>query len=151
MQRESAPLRAAWAVLGVPAGPTSDQVTRAYRRLARSTHPDVSTNADAAARFDDVTNAYRLAVEVARRQETERAPVLPPVDPFGSGPPAARTDTHCGPPDVWLVAGPARVRPLSTGVPSSNVEPTLLEHLTAGFFRTQRATGQPSCLAIRWW
>ena len=150
MQCESAPLRAAWAVLGVPAGPTSDQVTRAYRHLARSTHPDVSTNADAAARFDAATNAYRLAVEVARRQETERAQAIPPVPAAGSGPPVARTDSHLSPADVWLVAGPVRVRPLSPEVPSSSVEPTLQGHLMAGSFRNQGATGRPSRLVIRW-
>ena len=35
-------VEAAWAVLGLTADADRDQVTRAYRRLALSTHPDVS-------------------------------------------------------------------------------------------------------------
>ena len=63
-------LEAAWAVLGLAAGADRDQVTSAYRRLARATHPDVSPTPDAAARFAAVANAYRRAVEAARGQET---------------------------------------------------------------------------------
>ena len=63
-------LEAAWAVLGLAAGADRDQVTSAYRRLARATHPDVSPTPDAAARFAAVANAYRRAVEATRGQET---------------------------------------------------------------------------------
>jgi hypothetical protein len=58
-------LEAAWALLGLAAGADRDQVTRAYRRLARATHPDVSPAPDAAARFSTVADAYRRAVEAA--------------------------------------------------------------------------------------
>ena len=63
-------LEAALAVLGLAAGADRDQVTSAYRRLARATHPDVSPTPDAAARFAAVANAYRRAVEAPRGQET---------------------------------------------------------------------------------
>jgi DnaJ-class molecular chaperone len=64
-------LEDAWAVLGLGADADRDQVTSAYRRLARATHPDVSPTPDAAARFAAVAHAYRRAVEATRRQETE--------------------------------------------------------------------------------
>lgn len=63
-------LEDAWAVLGLAADADRDQVTRAYRRLARATHPDVSPTPDAAARFAAVARAYRRAVEATRGQET---------------------------------------------------------------------------------
>ena len=66
-------LEAAWAVLGLTADADRDQVTRAYRRLALSTHPDVSPRPDAAARFAAVTNAYRRVVEAAGGSFTGQA------------------------------------------------------------------------------
>lgn|SRR6187200_700477 len=63
-------LEAALALLGLAAGADRDQVTSAYRRLARATHPDVSSTPDAATRFAAVSNAYRRAVEATRGQET---------------------------------------------------------------------------------
>jgi hypothetical protein len=66
-------LEAAWAVLGLAADADRDQVTRAYRRLALSTHPDVSPLPDAAARFAAVTNAYRRVVEAAGGSFTGQA------------------------------------------------------------------------------
>ena len=47
-------------VLGIPAGSDHEAVASAYRRLARATHPDVSPEPDAAARFAAVTAAYRV-------------------------------------------------------------------------------------------
>jgi hypothetical protein len=47
-------------VLGIPADSDRQRVTDAYRRLARLTHPDVSSAPDAAERFAMVTAAYRL-------------------------------------------------------------------------------------------
>ena len=61
-------LGAAWGVLGLAADADRVQVTRAYRRLARVTHPDVSPNPDAAARFAAIANAYRRAIEAVQEQ-----------------------------------------------------------------------------------
>jgi curved DNA-binding protein CbpA len=47
-------------VLGIPAGSDRDTVNNAYRRLARVTHPDISSEPDAAERFATVAAAYRL-------------------------------------------------------------------------------------------
>ena len=50
-------------VLGIPAGSGREAVASAYRRLARATHPDVSPEPDAAARFAAVTAAYRVVCQ----------------------------------------------------------------------------------------
>jgi DnaJ domain len=48
-----------YAVLGVPRDASDDQIERARRRLSREYHPDVNPAPDAAARFDEVQQAYR--------------------------------------------------------------------------------------------
>lgn len=53
--------RAAFRLLGIPAGSDMEAVVHAYRRLARVTHPDVSRDPEAADRFATLTAAYRLA------------------------------------------------------------------------------------------
>jgi hypothetical protein len=50
----------AFRVLGIPVDSDRDAVARAYRTLARATHPDISDDPDAADRFATVAAAYRL-------------------------------------------------------------------------------------------
>ena len=115
-------LEAAWALLGLAAGADHDQVTRAYRRLARATHPDVSPAPDAATRFSTVANAYRRAVEAARvgapgRGEVEATvPRAPRPGWSGTG----FTTVGAGarpigrpyrPGNAPIVAGPVHIRP----------------------------------------
>lgn len=52
----------AFRLLGIPAGSDRATVTRAYRRLARATHPDVSHDPQAAERFAALARAYGLLV-----------------------------------------------------------------------------------------
>ena len=47
-------------ILGVAREATGDEVKRAYRKLARKYHPDVSKEADAEARFKEVNEAYEV-------------------------------------------------------------------------------------------
>ncbi|WP_082563753.1 MULTISPECIES: J domain-containing protein [unclassified Nocardioides] len=54
----------AFEVLGIPVDSDADAVAHAYRRLARVTHPDVSAEPEAAARFAALAAAYRLASQV---------------------------------------------------------------------------------------
>jgi hypothetical protein len=53
-------------LLGVTASSDPASVVRAYRRLARANHPDVSTEPDAAQRFARITEAYRLVRDQAQ-------------------------------------------------------------------------------------
>ncbi|GGD84454.1 molecular chaperone DnaJ [Microbacterium murale] len=45
-------------VLGVSRDATTDEIKKAYRKLARQLHPDVNPGEDAAERFKSVTHAY---------------------------------------------------------------------------------------------
>ena len=54
-------------ILGVPRGATQDDVKRAYRKLARKYHPDVSKDADAEARFKELGEAYAVLKDPEKR------------------------------------------------------------------------------------
>lgn len=123
----------AFRVLGIPTDSAQDAVAHAYRRLARMTHPDVSSDLGAADRFAEVAAAYRLlsadptttsiAVRVAAPQpEDERWAADSvggegPKDWYGSplsrraAPVAGRREgrRRDSPP---IVAGPAWISPL---------------------------------------
>lgn len=112
---------AALGVLGLPAGATPEQITRAYRRLARATHPDVVGDTDPAAgdRFAVISDAYHslasapsaVAAPGERSAPAERsaAEERAPEERAPSRPtrPAPRA---WGP--ATIVAGPVVVRPL---------------------------------------
>jgi curved DNA-binding protein len=53
--------------LGVERTATADEIKRAYRRLARKYHPDVSKESDAEARFKDVQEAYQVLKDPEKR------------------------------------------------------------------------------------
>jgi HEAT repeat protein len=53
-------------VLGLPAGSGRAQIQAAYRRLARTFHPDLNHGAGAVGRFREVTEAYRRLEELWR-------------------------------------------------------------------------------------
>lgn len=56
-----------YAALGVAPDATQDQIKRAYRKLARQYHPDVSQEANAEARFKEVAEAHEALIDVERR------------------------------------------------------------------------------------
>lgn len=54
-------------ILGVPRAATLDEIKRAYRKLARKYHPDVSKEPDAEARFKEVGEAYEVLKDAEKR------------------------------------------------------------------------------------
>jgi curved DNA-binding protein len=56
-----------YALLGVPRTATQDEIKRAYRKLARKYHPDVSKEPDAEARFKEVAEAYEALGDAEKR------------------------------------------------------------------------------------
>jgi len=54
-------------VMGVKRDATQDEIKRAYRKLARKYHPDVSKQADAEARFKEVGEAYEVLKDPEKR------------------------------------------------------------------------------------
>jgi molecular chaperone DnaJ len=56
-------------VLGVSREATTDEIKKAYRRLARELHPDVNPGAEASERFKEVTHAYDVLSDAKQRQQ----------------------------------------------------------------------------------
>ncbi|TCS70537.1 curved DNA-binding protein [Sulfuritortus calidifontis] len=56
-----------YAVLGVPREATADEIKKAFRRLARKYHPDVSKEADAELRMKEVNEAYAVLSDPEKR------------------------------------------------------------------------------------
>ena len=72
-----------YAVLGVAKSASSDEIKKAYRKLARELHPDKNPgDAKAEARFKEVSEAYGVLSDETRRREYDEARSL-----FGGGMP----------------------------------------------------------------
>lgn len=59
-------------VLGVQRGASPDEIKRAFRRLARQYHPDVSGETDAEERFKEINEAYRVLSDGEKRAAYDR-------------------------------------------------------------------------------
>ena len=55
-------------ILGVSKTATQDEIKRAYRKLARKYHPDVSKEPDAEAKFKEVAEAYEVLKDPEKRK-----------------------------------------------------------------------------------
>ncbi len=75
-------------VLGVAETATAKEITKAYRKLARDSHPDTHPG-DAAAedRFKEVSAAYDVLGDETKRKEYDEVRRLGPVGGFGPGGP----------------------------------------------------------------
>jgi curved DNA-binding protein CbpA len=111
-------------VLGVPADASRAEIARAYRQLARGAHPDTQgTDPAAAGRFQQITEAYRILGDPARRARYDRAHPRParrgrdtgsgPGQPQPGQPQAVpvrmRPSRPASRPPIW--AGPVHVEP----------------------------------------
>jgi molecular chaperone DnaJ len=59
-------------LLGVPRGADEQQIKKAFRRLARQLHPDVSDAPDAEVRFREISEAYEVLSNAETRQLYDR-------------------------------------------------------------------------------
>jgi molecular chaperone DnaJ len=71
--------------LGVPSTATDKEITRAYRKLAKAHHPD--TNPGSEERFKEISSAYDVLGDAAKRKEYDEVRRLGPLGGAFSGGP----------------------------------------------------------------
>lgn len=59
-------------ILGVPREATAEDIKKAFRRLARKYHPDVSKEADAEARMQEINEAHTVLSDAEKRAAYDR-------------------------------------------------------------------------------
>jgi len=59
-------------VLGVPKGAKTEDVKKAYRRLARQYHPDLNKGADAERRFKEINEAHEVLSDPEKRKRYDQ-------------------------------------------------------------------------------
>ncbi|RKS73889.1 molecular chaperone DnaJ [Motilibacter peucedani] len=69
-----------YAVLGVSRDASADEIKRAYRKMARELHPDVNPDPATQDRFKEVTHAYEVLSDPAKRERYDLGG-----DPNGAG------------------------------------------------------------------
>ena len=73
-----------YAVLGVPASATQDEIKKQYRKLAAKHHPDKNPNdAKAAERFKEISEAYHVVGDPEKRKQYDDMRRLGAFDGFG--------------------------------------------------------------------
>lgn len=72
-----------YAVLGVSASATADEIKKQYRRLAKQYHPDTNKgDAKSADRFKEISEAYNVLGDAAKRKQYDEMRRLGAFDPF---------------------------------------------------------------------
>lgn len=69
-----------YSTLGVSRDASTDEIKKAYRRLARELHPDVNPDPQTQEKFKEVTHAYDVLSDAEKRAQYDRGG-----DPFGGG------------------------------------------------------------------
>lgn len=74
-----------YAVLGVSASATADEIKKQYRRLAKQYHPDTNKgDAKASERFKEISEAYNVLGDTQKRKQYDEMRRLGAFDPFAS-------------------------------------------------------------------
>lgn len=74
-----------YAVLGVSASATADEIKKQYRRLAKQYHPDSNKgDAKASERFKEISEAYTVLGDAEKRKQYDEMRRLGAFDPFAS-------------------------------------------------------------------
>src|SRR5206468_7526578 len=68
-----------YGILGIRRDASSDEIKKAYRRLARELHPDVNPDPQTQERFKEITQAYEVLSDPEKRQMYDLG-----VDPFAA-------------------------------------------------------------------
>src|SRR3954449_4428610 len=71
-------------VLGVPSGASHDEIRKAYRKLSKQLHPDSGGDEE---RFKEVSAAYDVLGDEAKRKEYDDVRRLGPIGGFQGGGP----------------------------------------------------------------
>src|SRR5690348_4598010 len=89
-----------YAVLGVSASATQDDIKKQYRKLAARYHPDKNPNDPKAAdRFKEISEAYQVLGDAERRKQYDQMRQLGAFGGFGGGGrPGARPGAGAGAP-----------------------------------------------------
>src|ERR1700747_2377506 len=77
-----------YAVMGVPASATQDEIKKQYRKLAAKHHPDKNPNdSKAAERFKEISEAYQVLGDAEKRKQYDQMRRLGAFGGFGTGGP----------------------------------------------------------------
>src|SRR5829696_2219270 len=73
-----------YALLGVPASASSDEIKKQYRKLASKHHPDKNpSDAKAAERFKEISEAYQVLGDAEKRKQYDEMRRLGAFGGFG--------------------------------------------------------------------
>ncbi len=72
-------------VLGVSKSATKDEIRKAYRKLSKKYHPDLNKEADAEAKFKEVTEAFEVLSDESKRANYDQFGHAGPNQGFGGG------------------------------------------------------------------
>src|SRR6266513_3623021 len=76
-----------YAVLGVPAAASQDEIKKQYRKLASKHHPDKNpSDSKAAERFKEISEAYQVLGDPEKRKQYDQMRQLGAFGGFNGGP-----------------------------------------------------------------